>query len=190
MTNAGFVVIPNEVRQGLAGHPGWWCFVWQVVAGWSIHDTKSGRNGDFQTWVPAIVRELDRLGLRTREGTVPGDKSVRRVLGFFRRMGWLTGDGAVNMARRCILGTVRLTLSALLGGQKRECPGPVSRWNNRRATGEKPGPAGPVSRSSVQGFQAGNSFFKDTAVDNSALAEWCKQPRPLTVETLRAMYGR
>jgi hypothetical protein len=190
MTNAGFVVIPNEVRQGLAGHPAWWMFVYQMVAGWSIHDTKSGRNGDFETWVPAIVRELEKLGVRTRQGTVPCDKSVRRVLWKFREWGWHGGDGAVNRARRCIVGLVRLTLSTLLGGQKRECPGSVSKWPNRRATGQRQGPPGPVSKSSVQGFQAGSSFFKDTPVDNSARAAWLQQGGPITPEALRAMYGR
>jgi hypothetical protein len=183
-------VIPNEVRQGLAARPVWWRVVYELVAGWSIHDTKGGRNGDFQTYVPAILRELEKLGVRTRQGTLPCDKSVRRALGHFREWGWLTGDGAVNMARRCILGTVRLTLSALLSGKKRECPGPVSRWINRRAIGQKQGPAGPVSRSSVQGFQAGSSFFKETPVDNSALAAWRKQGGPVTPEVLQAMYGR
>ena len=190
MTNAGFIVLPNEVRQGLAGHPGWWGYVYQLVCGWSIHDTKSGRNGDFETWVPAILRELDKLGARTRQGTLPCDKSVRRVLYRFRAWGWLGGDGKVNRARRCIVGVVRLTLSALLSGKKRECPSSVSKWINRRATGEKPGPAGRVSKSSVQGFQAGNSFFREAPVDNPALAAWRKQGGPMTREALLAMYGR
>ena len=188
MTSASFVVLPYEVQQGLAGHPAWWQFVYQVVCGWSIHDTKGGRNGDFETWVPAILRELDKLGVRTRQKTLPCDKSVRRVLKCFRDWGWFGGDGKVNRARRCIVGVVRLTLSALLGGQKRECPSGVSKWSNRRATGQRQGPAGPVSKSSVQGFQEGSSFFKTEPVDNSALAAWRRHGGPIPREAVQALY--
>jgi hypothetical protein len=190
MTNASFVVTGGEVLKGLAGRPLWWRVVWDLVYGWSIYDTKGGRNGDFETWVPAILRELDKQGVRSRHGRLPCDKSVRRVLDFFRDMKWLAGDSKINRARRKIVGVVRLTLSALLTGIKRECPSPVSKWPNRRATGQKQGPAGPVSRSSVQGFQDGSSFFKRTSVDNPALAAWRKHGGPMPMEALQAMYGR
>lgn len=188
MTNAGFLVIADVVRNGLAGRPPWWLVVYQIVCGWQQYE--ADRRGEVQTWVPAILRELEKLGVRTRQGTLPCDKSVRRALEHLRAMKWLAGDGKVNRARRCIQVTVQLTLSALLTGKKRECPSGVSKWFNRRSTGLKPVLAGPVSKSSVQGFQDGSSFFKETPVDNSALAAWRKQGGPVTPEILQAMYGR